>query len=53
MSVAEVHWVALGMSAGVSPALVSMPMGMSKLFRMWKHWATVSVAVGAWGVVAW
>ena len=36
MSVAEVHCVALGMSAGILPAANSVPMGMSKLLSIWK-----------------
>lgn len=42
---AEVHWVALGMS-GDLPTGCSMPMGISELLRMWKHWRTVSKPVG-------
>ncbi len=37
MSVAEVHWVALGIFAGIFPAGNSIPTGISKLFSIWKH----------------
>lgn len=52
MSVAEVHCVALGMPAGASPSLNSIPVGMSKLLSIWNVCLTASSDVSDFGAVA-
>ena len=53
MTVATVHWVALGMSGTVCISENCIPTGMSKLLSRWKAWKTAFSPVACLGAVAW